>query len=54
MVFAVDGKQITSFEDLSSIITSHKVGDKVTYTIVRNGKTQDIKLTLQEKKASDN
>lgn len=54
MVFAVDGKQITAFEDLSSIITSHKVGDKVTYTIVRNGKTQDIKLTLQEKKASDN
>ncbi len=52
MVFAVDGKQITSFDDLSSIITSHKVGDKVTFTIVRNGQTKEIKLTLQEKKAS--
>lgn len=51
LVFAVDGTQITSFEDLSSIITSHKVGDKVTYTIVRNGQTMDISFKLEEKTA---
>lgn len=48
---AVDRQEITSFDDLSSIITSHKVGDKLTFTIVRNGQQKDIKLTLEEKKA---
>lgn len=51
LVYAVDNNQITSFEDLSSIITSHKVGDKVTYTIVRDGKTMDISFKLEEKAA---
>ncbi|MCF0143953.1 MAG: PDZ domain-containing protein, partial [Firmicutes bacterium] len=49
VVFAVDGRQITSIDDLSSIITSHKVGDKLKFTIVRDGKTQDLTLELQEK-----
>lgn len=49
VVFAVDGTQITSIDDLSSIITSHKVGDKLTFTIVRDGHTKDLNLKLQEK-----
>lgn len=49
MVYAVDGTQITSFNDLSSIVTSHEVGDKLEYTIVRNGQTMDITLELEEK-----
>ena len=48
MVYAVDGTEITSFNSLSSIITSHKVGDKLKFTIVRNGQTKDITLKLQE------
>ena len=52
MVFAVDDTQITTFNELSSIVTSHKVGDKLKYTIVRNGKTMDITLELEEKTAS--
>lgn len=52
MVFAVDDTQITTFNDLSSMVTSHKVGDKLKYTIVRNGKTMDITLELEEKTAS--
>ena len=52
MVYAIDDTQITSFNDLSSIVTSHKVGDKLKYTIVRNGKTMDITLELEEKTAS--
>lgn len=51
MVYAVDGKEITSFNDLSSIITSHSVGDKVKFTIVRDGNKKDITLTLEEKTA---
>jgi len=51
MVYAVDGKVIESFDELSSIITSHKVGDKITYTIVRDGHTMDISFELEEKGA---
>lgn len=54
MVFAVDGTQISSIEDLSSIVTSHKVGDKLKFTIVRDGQTKDITIKLQEKTAAEN
>jgi len=50
-VQAIDGQEITSFDTLSSIITAHKVGDKVTFTIVRDGQQKDIKLELEEKQA---
>ena len=53
LVYAVDGTRITSFNTLSSIVTSHKVGDKLTYTIVRGNQTKEIKLTLEAKKASN-
>lgn len=53
LVYAIDGTRITSFNTLSSIVTSHKVGDKLTYTIVRGNQTKEIKLTLEEKKASN-
>ena len=52
MVFAVDNTEISTFNELSSIITSHKVGDKLTYTIVRNGQTMDISFKLEERKAT--
>ncbi len=49
MVYAVDGTEITSFNTLSSIVTSHSVGDKLKFTIVRNGQQMDLTLTLEEK-----
>lgn len=52
MVFAVDNTEVSTFNELSSIITSHKVGDKLTYTIVRNGQTMDISFKLEERKAT--
>lgn len=52
MVYAVDGEEIGSFNELSAIITSHKVGDKITYTIVRNGQKMDISFKLEEKTAN--
>jgi len=51
LVYAVDGEVIESFDHLSSIITKHKVGDKITYTIVRDGHTMDISFELEEKGA---
>lgn len=50
LVYAVDDQVISTFDELSSIITSHKVGDKITYTIVRDGRTMDISFKLEEKK----
>ncbi|MDD4200733.1 MAG: trypsin-like peptidase domain-containing protein [Eubacteriales bacterium] len=52
VVFSVDGQQITSINDLTGIITSHEVGDKLKFTIVRNGETMDLTLKLQEKDKS--
>jgi len=49
VVFAIDEHQITSIDDLTSVISSHKVGDKLKYTIVRDGHTMDLTITLQEK-----
>lgn len=50
IVFAIEGNQISSIDDVTAAITKHKVGDKLKYTIVRDGKTMDLTLTLQEKK----
>lgn len=52
LVYAVDGQEIDSIETLSSIITSHKVGDKVTYVILRDGQSLEIELELSEKTSS--
>lgn len=51
LVYAVDDTPITSFNELSSIVTSHKVGDKLKFTVIRNNQKINIKLTLEEKKA---
>lgn len=51
IVYAVDGTQITSFNELSSIVTAHKVGDKLTFTIIRDNQKINLKLTLEEKKS---
>lgn len=52
LVYAVNDTKINTFDDLSSIITSHKVGDKVRYTIIRNGQSLNLTLELEEKTAS--
>ncbi|MEG0829537.1 MAG: trypsin-like peptidase domain-containing protein [Anaerovoracaceae bacterium] len=52
MVYAVDETPIDSVSTLSSIITSHKVGDTVEYIVLRDGQTKTIKLKLQEKKSA--
>ena len=49
VVFAVEDRQITSIDDLTSIISAHKVGDRLVYTIVRDGQTMELTITLQEK-----
>lgn len=49
LVKSVDGQEIDCFDTLSAIITSHQVGDTVTYVVVRDGRTLEIELVLGEK-----
>ncbi len=46
IITALDGTPIDQNNSLSALINRHSTGDKVTLTIVRNGKTQSITATL--------
>src|SRR5262249_47050803 len=46
LITAVDGKPVRSFDDFLSYVESKKPGDKVTLTIVREGKTMNVPLQL--------
>lgn len=43
----VDGQQITEQTDLAKIISKKKVTDTITVTVWRDGKTQDMSVTLE-------
>lgn len=46
IITRIDGKAIDETNSLSSLVNKHKVGDKVTLTVVRDGKEQKIDVTL--------
>ncbi|WP_407568904.1 S1C family serine protease [Deinococcus altitudinis] len=46
IVTAVNGQPVDSLEDLQAGLIDRRVGDSVTLTLVRNGKTRQAKLTL--------
>lgn len=48
VITAVDGQEITGMKTLAKIIISHKVGDKVTLSIDRNGEELTLTATLSE------
>lgn len=45
---AIDGKKIESSNDLYLILEKYKVGDAVTVTMLRNGKSAEARVTLEE------
>lgn len=47
-IVAIDGQEITSAQDISAVMNSHKTGDVVTVTIFRGRKRSDVKVTLGE------
>ena len=49
LVAEVDGQSITTIDDLTSVIASHKVGDKLTFKVIRNNQELTIDLELQKK-----
>ena len=48
VITAVDGKTINNMDELNKIKNEHSIGDKIALTINREGKNQDIVLTLGE------
>jgi len=46
VITALDGKAVTSADDLVNAIAAHKPGDVVTVTINRHGTSSDVKVTL--------
>lgn len=46
VITKVDGKSVDQNHSLTGLLGQHKPGDKVTLTIVRDSKTQDIDVTL--------
>jgi S1-C subfamily serine protease len=52
VITKVDGRSIHSADDLTNDIATKKKGDKVTLTIVRDGKTKHVEVTLADRPAS--
>ncbi len=48
VITKVDGQEIQNMDELNEIKNSKEIGDKITLTIWRDGKTEDIEVTLQE------
>jgi putative serine protease PepD len=46
VITALDGKPITSADDITAAVAAHAPKDKVTLTITRNGKTMSVDVTL--------
>ena len=48
IMIAIDDQQILTYDDMTTIKDSHKVGDTITIKYVRNGSTKTTQLTLGE------
>ena len=46
VIVAVDGSPLTRTQDLSDVIGGHQEGDKVTLTVVRDGESRRVSITL--------
>ncbi len=52
-VISVDGVAVSTKADVKAVISEHAVGDKVTFTIIRNNRTLDVEVELFEYKPAD-
>ncbi|HEY0308735.1 MAG TPA: trypsin-like peptidase domain-containing protein [Acidobacteriaceae bacterium] len=53
LIIAIDGRQITSPQDISNAMNSHHSGDTVKVTIYRGRKRMDVNVTLGEAKGQE-
>ena len=52
-IVSIDGTEIGTKDDLSSLMQSHKAGDTLSITVARDGQMQTVSVTLGEKTASN-
>lgn len=48
VIVKADGQDVKTMDELNAIKNKKEIGDKMTLTVWRDGKTQDITVTLQE------
>jgi len=48
VIAAIDGKKVESANDLYLLLEKYKVGDAVTISLLRDGRTVQTKVTLEE------
>jgi len=46
LIVAIDGQEITSMQDVSAVMNSHRTGDAVSVTVFRGQRRMDVKVTL--------
>ncbi|MFO1352460.1 MAG: PDZ domain-containing protein [Gammaproteobacteria bacterium] len=47
MIQTIDGKAITSVNELFAVLDDHRAGDPVTLSIWRNGRGLEVKVRLE-------
>ena len=50
VITAIEGTQVKTIDELNEIKNKHKIGDTITLKVFRDGKYNDIKVTLGESK----
>jgi len=48
-IISIDGKEISTFSDITSIVKSHSVGDVLKFQVSRDGKIVEVDVTCYEK-----
>ncbi len=48
IIKAIDGKPVKSYDDFYGLLESYKIGDAVTLTVWRDGKTRKVRFVLQQ------
>jgi S1-C subfamily serine protease len=49
VITAIDGDKVLSMEELAGTVAEHEPGDKVTLTVLRDGESNEVTVTLGEK-----
>lgn len=50
IIIKIEGQSVTSVAELNKVKNTYKIGDTVTLTLLRSGKEEDVKVTLEEEK----
>lgn len=53
IIEGIDGKKIAQPQDLVKAVRSHKVGDRVTLQVQRDGKSQDVSVPVRQGESDD-